>query len=79
MTLVERLRSAHDRATQEQALYSGWGVLQEAAKEIKWLHDELSWVYCKLRDGNNTHVDSDDVQSAVAADAAKGASDGEAM
>jgi hypothetical protein len=37
MTLVERLRSAHDRATQAQALYGGWGVLEEAAKEIERL------------------------------------------
>ena len=44
------------------------------AKEIERLEAELSWIYanCELRDGDNVHVDSDDVQAAVAAEA-KGA------
>ncbi len=41
-------------------------------RELERLQAELSWIYthCELRDGDNTHVDSDDVQSAVAAKAA---------
>ncbi len=40
-------------------------------RELERLQAELSWIYthCELRDGDNTHVDSDDVQSAVAAKA----------
>jgi hypothetical protein len=44
------------------------GKLAKLTDENERLQAELSWIYChcELRDGDNTHVDSDDVQAAVA-------------
>lgn len=47
--------------------------VDKATAKIKQLQSELSWVYshCELRDGDNIHINSDDVQSVVAAETAK--------
>ncbi len=67
---VEFLREIAESSVDSKAVCKvcGW-----AATEIERLEAELSWIYanCELRDGDNVHVDSDDVQAAVAAKAAK--------
>lgn len=56
----------------ESVLTAASSTLTRAAGEIKRVKSELSWIYanCELRDGDGTHVNSDDVQAAVAAEAA---------
>ena len=56
-----------------------WKVMSHhycALRVIERLQSELSWIYgnCELRDHDNTHVDSNDVKAAVAAEAAGGES-----